>query len=300
MAGGEQRAAGFANTVTSATGTGGTAVLAESIAATVGQPENEHVEYARGLRQSIPAKLYDAAHSTEQAYLLCIALVLDRSGRIVERQLSLATEQLGTARAELLRDFYNALQDTDAAFRLPLLEIAFPALKRRPTQELSYLVSLTSRMIEVDGQIDLYEYCFHRVMMSSLGQAIDPRGGRTTTRVRRGELQSAAVNLLRVLADYGHESDDIRSAAFAAGIATLGNWAHAQRYRSDRAFTVAMLDQSLDVLLSLNTGGQESLMKAISATAAHDGKLAVAEAELIRAVCATLNFPLPPILVHRL
>jgi ABC-type branched-subunit amino acid transport system ATPase component len=55
----------------------------------------------------------------------------------------------------------------------------------------------------------------------------------------------------------------------------------------------------MDVLLGLNSKGKESLLKAISATAGHDGKLSVGEAELIRAVCATLDYPLPPILVHR-
>ncbi len=295
----DARAAGFAGDVTSAIATGGTTVLAETIAETVGQPENEHVEYAQRLRLAIPQPLYDAAHSIQLSYLLCIALILDRSGRSIERQLSLVTEQLGAERARILREFYTELGRTDPEVRLPLLEIAFPALKQRPSQELAYLVSLTSRLIEIDGRIDLYEYCFYRIMMSSLGQAIDPRGGRSAVRARRSELQSAAVALLRVLADYGHETDAERVAAFQAGLDTLGPWAQRQEYRSDRDYTVATLDHSLDVLLGLNSKGQESLMRALSATAAHDGELAVAEAELIRAVCATLNYPLPPILVQR-
>jgi recombinational DNA repair ATPase RecF len=68
---------------------------------------------------------------------------------------------------------------------------------------------------------------------------------------------------------------------------------------SDRQYTISVLDHSLDVLLGLNSKGKESLLRAISATAGHDGKLTVTEAELIRAVCATLDYPLPPILVHK-
>ena len=164
MAGdGGETASAFAGDVTTALASGGAQVLAESIAETVGQPENEHVEYAQHLRQSTPESLYEAAHSSEFAYLLTIALVLDRSGRIVERQLALAKEQLGTERARLLRRYYDELAATGPEYRLPLLEIAFPALKLRPAQELSYLVSLTTRMIEIDGEIDLYEYCFYRI-----------------------------------------------------------------------------------------------------------------------------------------
>jgi Zn-dependent protease with chaperone function len=296
---GDESAAAFAGGVTTALASGGAQVLAESIADTVGQPENEHVEYAQHLRQSTPESLYEAAHSSEFAYLLAIALILDRSGRMVDRQLGLAREQLGTERAKLLRRYYDELGRTGPEYRLPLLEIAFPALKLRPAPELSYLVSLTTRMIEIDGEIDLYEYCFYRILMSNLGKAVDPSGRRRATRSNRADLQASAIGLLRILADYGHQDDAAREAAFATGIKALGPWAGDHRYASNRKFTVEVLDHSLDVLLGLNSKGKESLLRAISATAGHDGKLTVTEAELIRAVCATLDYPLPPILVHR-
>ena len=47
--------------------------------------------------------------------------------------------------------------------------------------------------------------------------------------------------------------------------------------------------------MALNGAGRERLVTALAATAAFDGRLAVAEAELLRAVCATLDCPLPPI-----
>jgi len=112
-------------------------------------------------------------------------------------------------------------------------------------------------------------------------------------------LRAAAINLLRVLASYGHETDEHSEAAFQAGRASLAPWAQAYDYQSEDGYTVAVLDHSLDVLLGLNNKGKETLLRAISATVAHDGKLAVREAALVRAVCATLDYPLPPILVHR-
>ena len=294
-----EAASGFAGDVTTALASGGAQVLAESIAETVGQPENEHVEYAQQLRSSIPASLYDAAHSPQSAYLLAIALILDRSGQMVERQFTLAREQLGAERTELLRRYYDELASTGPEYRLPLLEIAFPALKRRPAEELAYLVSLTTRMIEIDGEIDLYEYCFHRILMSNLGQAVDPSGRRRALRSKRADLQASAMGLLRILADYGHEDEEERTAAFAAGVAALGDWAQDYAYESDRKYTISVLDHSLDVLLGLNSKGRESLLHAIGATAGYDGKLTVTEAELIRAICATLYYPLPPILVRK-
>lgn len=291
---------GLATDVTSAFASGGAAFLPDSIAETVGHPESEHVEYAQHLRQSVPESLYAAAHSSDFAYLLTIALVLDRDGSALERQLALVREQLGADRSRLVRKYYEDLAGTGAEYRLPLLSIAFPALKLRPSQQLSYLVSLATRIIEIDGIVDFYEYCFYRILMSNLGQAIDPPGRRSAVRSRKKALQPAAVNLLRVLAHYGHETDHSSEEAFRAGLATLGKWAQKHSYQSDeQSNTVAVLDQSLDVLLGLNSKGKESLLRAISATAGHDGELSIGEAELIRAVCATLDYPLPPILVHR-
>ena len=290
---------GLTSDMTTALASGGAAVLPDSIAETVGQPERKHIEYAQQLRQSVPESLYAAAHSAEFAYLLTIALILDRDGSTVDRQLSLAKEQLGAERTNLLRRYYDELATIGGEFRLPLLAIAFPALKLRPAQHLSYLVSLATRMIEIDGEIDFYEYCFYRILMSTLGQAIDPTGRRTAIRARKKELRSATIDLLRVLANHGNETEGQREAAFRAGRATLGMWAQNQEYQSDQSYTVTVLDRSLDVLLGLNSKGKETLLRAISATAAHDGRLSIGEAELIRAVCATLDYPLPPILVRR-
>jgi Zn-dependent protease with chaperone function len=295
----ESRHAAFAGDVPMPVANDLTIGQVDSIAKSVGRPTNQHVEFAMKLRQTIPENLYDAAHSSELVYFLAIALVLDRSGKVTDRQFALVKEQLGQQRTQFVRRFYEELAEAGAQYRLPLLEIAFPALKLRPAPELSYLVSLTTRLIEVDGEVELFEFCFYRIMMSNLGRAIDPGGKHRSRRPKRRDLRSAASDLLRVLADYGHDTDEDRLAAFRTGQATLGAWALDEEFQSDRENTATILNHSLDVLSRLNSKGQASLLRAISATARHDGKLSIPEAELIRAVCSSLDYPLPPILVQQ-
>ena len=296
----ESRAAGFAPDVTTALARGGAAVLPDSITESVGQPDNEHVEFAQDLRRSIPEVLYDAAHSPELAYLLTVALVLDRSGDQVERQLAVTRESLGSERSRLIRQYYDELAGTGPEYRLPLLEIAFPALKLRPAPHLVHLVDLAGRLIEIDGSIDLYEYCLYRVLNVHVQQAIEPARQSAKRRHSREQIQKAAVDLLRLVADYGHESSQDADAAFTAGIAEFGGWAaSAAASQPQTGQSIETLDQSLDVLLGLYSSGKQTLLKAISAVVTHDKHLSVAEAELIRVVCATLDCPLPPILVFR-
>jgi len=272
--------------------------LPQSLVDSAGHPDSQHVAFAQQLRQSIPESLYDAAHSAELALLLVVALIIDRDGESSERQLSLAEEQLGTDRSRVIRRLYNDLSDTNPQYRLPLLEIAFPAIKLRPEAQLEYLVKLTSRMIDVDGRVDLYEYCFYRVLRTNLGQAIDPAGRPGAPRVGRRELRQAAVDLLAVLADYGHDDDESSERAFEAGKAKFGKWADNHTYSPGEGYSLRTLDRSLDVLAAMNGKGRRVMLEAITLVAVQDDEITIAEAELIRAICASLDVPLPPILTR--
>jgi len=180
-----------------------------------------------------------------------------------------------------------------------LMEIAFPALKRRPTPQLHYLLDMTSGLIDVDGAIDLYEYCFYRVLVANIQQSTHPAMRRRQYRTQREPVRRAAVDLLRIVARYGHTDDASRRRAFDAGLATFGQWGREFSFDTEEPATVGMLDRSLDILLALNSDGQKMLLKAVTETVLTDNRLSLTEAELIRAICASLNCPLPPILFEQ-
>jgi len=295
---GSAQAAGLHSGTTTAVASGGATNLPETIAEMVGDPETQHVTFAAQLRRSVPELLYDAAHSDERAYLLTVALILDSSGRDLERQLILTEERLGAERTQLVRQYYDEICRIGAEYRLPLMEIAFPALKRRPAPQLSYLIDLTQRLIGVDGETDLYEYCYYRILIGNLGQASDPSARQKHRRGIREPVRRAAVDLLRIIAKHGHEDSGEAKRAFDAGVASFGKWGSQFDFDSDSVASVTVLDQSLDILLALNSDGKQMLLEAITLVVMSDKTLSVTEAELIRAICASLNCPLPPILVE--
>jgi hypothetical protein len=270
--------------------------LSQALVDSAGHPDPAHVAFAQELRRSIPDTLYDAAHSAELAFLLTIALIVDRSGGSSERQLSMVDEQMGAERGAVVRRFHEELLKSSPAYRLPLLEITFPALKLRPEPQLEFLVKLASRLIDVDGHVDLYEYCFYRVLRANLGHAVDPARGAGARRASRRDLREAAINLLTVLADQGHNNDHARQSAFDAGKALFGKWAEKHTFSSKEPYSLPTLDRSLDLLLSLNGKGRQALIRAVTAVAAHDERVTTGEAELIRTICVSLDVPLPPML----
>jgi Zn-dependent protease with chaperone function len=271
----------------------------QAVVDNMGHPEQQQVAFAGELRQSIPEILYDAAHSSELSYLLSIALILDPGDRVLDRQLSLAQEQMGQQRAGLIKQYYDELAKIGPEYRLPLLEIAFPALRRRPPAQLNYLIELAKRMIEVDGEIELYEYCFYRVLVSSLRHAMNPSHRPRQRRGARKPVREAAIGLLRIIAHHGHQSNDAGETAFRAGLKIFGDWANAAPYGPGREFSAKVLDGHLDMLMALNGEGREMLIKAISTVVMSDARLTTIEAELMRAICASLDCPLPPILIQK-
>ena len=284
--------------LTRAFAAGGRQYLKEDIEDSVGQPDREHVLYAAGIRRSIPSDLYDAAHSSELAYLLTIALLLDSRDDVQSRQLAVCRDRLGSDRTAIVERLHTGLSDIGAEFRLPLLEVSFPALKNRPAAQLAFLEDLCSRLVHVDGRVDLYEFCFSKILSVNLQQAAAPGQQRVRRRFPRQAVREAALDLLAMLADHSADAPQAKAAAFAAGIATLPDWAAGTSF-SDRAVAdTQRLDDCLEILRILNGRGRRMLIRAVSAVAMHDRTLAIAEAELIRAVCATLDLPLPPMLVH--
>ncbi|MCZ6808258.1 MAG: M48 family metallopeptidase [Proteobacteria bacterium] len=270
--------------------------LPASIPDAVARPDPQQLAFAGQLRRSIPSEIYAAAHSPEQAWVLALALALDLNTLHSERQLRFVDEQLGVERGQQVRRYFGQIRKIGAVYRLPILEIAFPALKRRPVPQLEYLLELVRRLIELDGEVDLYEYCFFRVLTNSLEQAEDPSGRRKRRRSTKKAVRQAAIDLLRTVARHGHSSAEARASAFRAGAAEFGQWASDAEYGDETLQTVTVLDRSLTVLARTNSAGRKSLLQAVGKTVSHDGKMSVPEAELLRVICASLDCPLPPIL----
>ena len=289
-----ERAAGFAGGESAGPAPQDAMAVTGNIAEAIGQPRAEHVEYARRLRSDLPQSLYDAAHGTEEAFLLTLALVLDK--RHAARQLQVIGRQLGAGRATRVRGYFDELDVIGLRYRFPLLEIAFPRLRNRPNSQMEYLLDLVRRLIEIDGEVDLGEFCFYRVLASHLSQAADPVADTGGNKVPRKKARKAAVDVIRIVADQGNENEQTREHAFQAGIATFGKSASEHQEPIADKRTVEILGHRLDTLRQINSAGRKSLLQAVSNTITHDGKLTLTEAELLRAICASLDCPLPPIL----
>ncbi len=266
-------------------------ISSDGVIEAIGNPQPEHIALAGQIRQDLPESLYADAHSGEGAYLLSVALLLDPDKREFDRQMEIVRKELGEARGRRVMTQVDEISRRPHALRLSLLEIAFPALKRRPAAELEKLLALLRELVAVDGVTDLYEFCFLRVVRAHLSNAADPAARSHRRKLTRSQVQQAALDLLRITAREG--GSDNPAGAFTAGVAMFPKWAAGAELGDTPDNAVARLDEVFDLLAALNPSGQKMLIEAVVATIGHDGSLTSTEIELLRALCAAIECPLP-------
>ena len=106
-------------------------------------------------------------------------------------------------------------------------------------------------------------------------------------------VQQDAQVLFSVLAQHGHSDETSARRAYEAGM-------HHLFPRERPAYGIAgpwagALDVALSRLDQLAPIAKEQLVEAMVATVTHDQQLTMGEAELLRAVCASVHCPLPPL-----
>lgn len=259
----------------------------------VGLPESQHIAYAAAVRDGLPEVLVAAAHDLDDAVLLVAAMLLDRNDPPRGAQVRMLAGRFGEDRVSRIEDLRARLDELSAFQRLPLAEMAFPALKRRPTSYIRSLLQLMDGLITADDEVSVFEYSVARMLMVHLAESTAPsRGRRRQRRLARVKDECAAV--LALLAHFGTDSPMEARRAYAAGMNSLYADAFPASAISPRWHDE--LDTALERLDGLAPLAKEQLVSALVTVVAHDGRVTVAQAELLRAVCAVLHCPMPPIL----
>ncbi len=270
---------------------------AEDVPAQAGNPDAGQIAAAHSLHRSIPPGIYQAAHDDEDSLLMALALVLHPDAKLREAQLHYLGQQLGPTRAANVAALQADIGGLGSHYRLPLLDLAFPAIKRRPDTQLEFLLKLVNHLVRIDNQIELFEYCLSRILDESLRRAQAPsyRAPRIREKVTAHGLRTAVLDLFAVLARHGHEDLNTAQAAYAAGLKNLGLASAGSLDEQARSDWQKSLDKALPVLARLRAKDRRRLVAALAVTASHDARITIAESELLRVVCAVVDCPLPPL-----
>ena len=242
-------------------GAGNVVKVVGGLAALVEAPRPEHVDHARKLLEKLPEALKQRLATPEGAEQAVFAL-LGADG---------VPEAVGRHQA------------------LVLIELALPALKQFPQKRRDAFLAEVSRLVEADRKVTLAEF----VQATLLRQHLRESAGRPIPTKFRN-VQDVAQDAHVVLSLIAHASRGDAAAAHAKGKAILGIELPGPVPVAE--LSTARIGEALERLRHLEPFTKPRVLKACLETAAADGAFRLAEVELVRAVAATLDCPLPPVI----
>lgn len=272
------------------------AVTPPMVAGQVAAPAEDDYRHAHDLVEGLPASLRELARARATAMPVLAALLLDADPDLAARQRSELAARCGEALAaqacELRR---TRLENLHPVQRLPLAALAFPALRQRPRPELDAFLDAIEAMVHADGQVSVFEYCLSKLLQVQVREALDPARHARFGRQKAPGVRAEFAILLAVLAEAGHPGQPQQAQrAYLAGLQRVlprDHLAYAPPAEGVRA-----LDAVWAPLDALAPPAKQVLVEALVDAVSHDGQVGVAEAELLRTVCALLHCPLPALL----
>jgi len=267
----------------------------EAFIARAGMLTPASIAHAQDLLDQLPDRLRQATRSAHDAPLLVFGLVLDDTDPAVRaRQRQTVASRAGADAVHTLDELEPSLRGLAPEHKLPLLQLALPALKALPPTTHAAFDATLDELIRADGRVSIFEFALQKLIRRATSMSRAP--GAAVIQIY--SFQAVADEISAVLSAFAHaSSDDERAvaAAFAAGAAQLRLLDGRLSLLPLEASDVSRLDAALDKLATASGPIKQRLLTAAAHVAAADGVFLVPEMELLRAVAATLDVPLPPL-----
>ena len=193
---------------------------------------------------------------------------------------------------KVLQQLSAAVDQLPPENRLPVADMAVPALKRLSPQQYAAFRQVVEALTAADGTIDLFEYCLRVVLFGCLDVQFGLRPAPAVRFKSLGQVAPATATILSAIA-YAGQSDpaDIQR-AFQAGASD--RLAGAQLLPPQQCM-FANFDAALGQLSQAAPMVKRQVLDCVVATIAADGKMTIEENELLRAVASALSCPIPPV-----
>jgi Zn-dependent protease with chaperone function len=263
----------------------------------IGQPQTEHLDHAGRTIGDLPAALTAAAREPLSAQAVVCALLLNREDEATrDRQLQLLQETVPPALFQEVQRLAGLVQSLPAASRLPLVNLAVPALQKASPPQYVQFRRVVESLVAAEHRIGLFDYCLRIVLFSYLDVYFRVKRPpairyRTVASVR----QPLGV-VLSTLAYAGQSDREAAERVFQAEVDKLladGAEKPAELLPQEQC-TLAAFDAALGLLAQGDGALKRRVIAAAAACIATDGKVTLAEDELFRAVAAALACPAPP------
>ena len=261
----------------------------------VGVVSLENVDHGSALIAAIPGDIRNELGSPMGAALIVCGLLLDEDREARRRQVELLGEAAPKPFVQEMRKVGRALRFIDPSLRLPLVDLALPALRQLSPAQFNALIKYIDILARADGKITLFEFSLEKVIEFRLRAVFEkPSGNIKYNRI--SEIREDVVRLLSALAHAADENDEKARKTFLSALDRLpGSAAGAKLSPRDENIFESM-GPVLDKLSLSSLGVKRAVFDACAHCVLYDGVVNIDEAELLRVIAYCMELPLPPFL----
>ena len=265
----------------------------EAAIARVGTLLPENLQQAQKVQSQIPQTLRTLTQDSFGACVTVYSLLLDRNADIRKRQIaSLAKHAQGSVLREMKRH-WSAFRQLSAETKLPLVELAMPALKQLTSEQYQGFQKNLNRLISADNDIQLFEFLLRRTVLSHLKTLHD-----ATRRKQRPksvtQVHAAAADLISALATAGHSDRQLAVTALQQSMHSLSpSWNANPQTDHDGRIDFVAADRGLTLLSDTTLNIKQRILRACAVCIEHDGQTTPDELLLLRVIGEALGLPMP-------
>jgi Zn-dependent protease with chaperone function len=270
-------------------------IAEHAVVANIGQATTKHLRYAMDFHQAIPPALQVASRDPLGAGALVCALLLASEPSTRQKQL----DDLDSATSEAIREeiirIWREIQGMHPQAKVPLVDLALPALRRLSPQQFEQFRAATEKLVESNTETNLFTYMLRKIVVRHLQTHFSPQQKPITQFYALRPLAPDCGALLSATAYAGQESISAAYAAFAEGADSLSRAARCKiPWLPPDQSDLSHVDAALARLSRAAPQIKKNVLSACAQTVAADGVIQEGEAELLRAIADVLDCPTPP------
>ena len=260
----------------------------------IGNPKPETIDRARTLIAELPISLKEAAREPYGARALIYSLLLDVGQEVGGRQLAHLQQYADPDVFVLTNKLMLEMPGLDIQYRLPLIDIAIPALKQLSLDQYQTFKTNLTALIEMDAKVNMFEWSLQKILFNHLDGQFFKLPHAQPRYSHLSQLKKEIEVVLSMMAYAGHDEQNAAEMAFSAATITLGF--SGLQLLAKNQLNISGLDLSLQKLEMLKPLIKPKLLKACATSIMHDQQIFPVEVELLRAFSDVLGCPMPPII----
>ncbi|MEZ5406341.1 MAG: M48 family metallopeptidase [Verrucomicrobiia bacterium] len=268
------------------------AIPVEQTLSHIGTPTHQHAQYAATFRANIPLPIQTALHESSGACAVILALLLSEENMLRKHQIEMINSFADSAVAKTVQQLSPHILTLEASAKLPLVELALPALKLLSPVQYQDFKTLLDQLIHMDGQVGVFEFVLQKIVQNHLDFLLPT--SHKKKRVTSFSWEQEVKTLISVLARVGADNDVQAQQAFIKGCGIIEENDQNPTLLSECG--LQRFNLALDRIATISPAIKKKIILACAETISADGLIKIEEGELLRAISHTLECPIPPLL----